>query len=199
VKLGIINYGAGNTRSVQFALKRLGYEGILSDSHEVLESCDKIIFPGVGEASSAMIRLKQKNLDIFIRQTKKPVLGICLGMQLLCNQSEEGNTACLGIINADVKRFPNEFEGEKFNVPQVGWNSIYGLSTALFQSVPENTFVYYVHGYYVPLCAQSIAVTDYTFVYSAALHHNNFYATQFHPEKSGGAGEKILQNFLEKI
>lgn len=199
MRIGLIDYGAGNTRSVQFALKRLGIDSILSSDSTVLESCDKIIFPGVGEASSAMARLQGKQLDGFIKSTNKPLLGICLGMQLLCSQSEEGNTNCLGIIDAVVKRFPNEHQGKKFKVPQVGWNSVYGLSTPLFQRVGENTFVYYVHGYYVPIGNYTIAVTDYTFVYSAAIRKNNYYATQFHPEKSGGAGEKILQNFLELI
>ncbi|MFI5203245.1 MAG: imidazole glycerol phosphate synthase subunit HisH [Flavobacteriales bacterium] len=199
MKIGILDYGAGNTRSVQFALKRLGHEGVLSNDLDILQSCDKIIFPGVGEASSAMIRLKEHKLDTFIKETKKPVLGICLGMQLLCKSSQEGNTLCLGIIDAEVKRFPNEFQNKKFKVPQVGWNSIYGLSTKLFSTIAENTFVYYVHGYYVPICTNSIAVTDYTFVYSAALNKDNFYATQFHPEKSGAVGESILKNFIELI
>jgi glutamine amidotransferase len=190
MKTVIIKYNAGNVRSVEFALERLGASAIVSDDAEVLRSADKIIFPGVGEAGSAMSYLEEKNLDRIIRELKQPVLGICLGMQLMCRYSEESDTKCLGIFDQDVKRFP---AGNK--VPQIGWNNV-NSSDTLFDSVSENEYMYFVHGYYAELSGNTIARTNYGFDYSSALKKANFYGVQFHPEKSGNAGEKVLENFL---
>ena len=192
MKIVIIDYGAGNIQSIMFAIKRLGYEAILSHDAEEIRSADKIIFPGVGEASSAMEKLKDTGLDKVIPNLEQPVLGICLGMQLMCNGSEEGNTTGLGIFDVDVVRFT---EGVK--VPQMGWNVISNLKSSLFAEVPENEHVYMVHSYYAGLCADTIAETDYHLTYSSALGKDNFYGTQFHPEKSGDIGERILNNFLK--
>jgi glutamine amidotransferase len=193
MKTVIIKYNAGNIQSVLFALKRIGYEAIISDNADEINSADKIIFPGVGEASSAMNHLKEKNLDELIIQLKQPVLGICLGMQLMCSSSEEGNTKCLGIFDEQVVRFQSN---EHCKVPHVGWNTINHLKSSLFQDVKENEYMYFVHGYYAPQSAEAIALTNYGLTYSSALSKNNFYGVQFHPEKSGSAGEKILKNFL---
>lgn len=195
MNVAILKYNAGNIRSVLFALQRLGIEASVTDDHEELMSADKVIFPGVGEASSAMQYLQDKNLDKLIVQLKQPVLGICLGMQLMCSYSEENNTNCLGIFEQQVRKFSDT----DFKVPQIGWNNIYNLSSPLFTGINEKEYMYFVHGYYVEKCAQSIATTDYTLEYSAALQKNNFYAVQFHPEKSGNAGQQILQNFLSII
>ncbi|MCF7560737.1 imidazole glycerol phosphate synthase subunit HisH [Sabulilitoribacter multivorans] len=192
MKLVIINYGAGNIKSIQFAFKRLGYEAILSDNPEEIIAADKIIFPGVGEAGSAMAMLKASGLDIVIPQLKQPVLGICLGMQLLCEYTEEGNTKGLGIFKTVVKRFSNNVK-----VPQMGWNVIKDLKSDLFKGIKENEYMYLVHSYYAEHCDQTIAKTDYGINYASALKHNNFYGVQFHPEKSSLAGEKILKNFIE--
>ncbi len=192
MKLVIINYGAGNIKSIQFAFKRLGVDAVLSNNPEEILAADKIIFPGVGEASSAMQMLKESGLDVLIPQLKQPVLGICLGMQLLCNYTEEGNTKGLGIFNTHVKRFTNEVK-----VPQMGWNVIKELKSDLFKGLKENEYMYLVHSYYAEHCAETIATTDYGINYASALLHNNFYGVQFHPEKSSLAGEKILKNFLE--
>ncbi|MFD0836250.1 imidazole glycerol phosphate synthase subunit HisH [Mariniflexile aquimaris] len=192
MKLVIINYGAGNIKSIQFAFKRLGVDAVLSNNPEEILAADKIIFPGVGEASSAMQMLKESGLDVLIPQLKQPVLGICLGMQLLCNYTEEGNTKGLGIFNTHVKRFTNEVK-----VPQMGWNVIKELKSDLFKGLKENEYMYLVHSYYAEHCAETIATTDYGINYASALQHNNFYGVQFHPEKSSLAGEKILKNFLE--
>ncbi len=195
MNVAILKYNAGNIRSVLFALQRLGIEASVTDDHEELMSADKVIFPGVGEASSAMQYLQDKNLDKLIVQLKQPVLGICLGMQLMCSYSEENNTNCLGIFEQQVRKFSDT----DFKVPQIGWNNIYNLSSPLFTGINEKEYMYFVHGYYVEKCAQSIATTDYTLEYSAALQKNNFYAVQFHPENSGNAGQQILQNFLSII
>lgn len=195
MNVAILKYNAGNIRSVLFALQRLGIEASVTDDHEELMSADKVIFPGVGEASSAMQYLQDKNLDKLIVQLKQPVLGICLGMQLMCSYSEENSTNCLGIFEQQVRKFSDT----DFKVPQIGWNNIYNLSSPLFTGINEKEYMYFVHGYYVEKCAQSIATTDYTLEYSAALQKNNFFAVQFHPEKSGNAGQQILQNFLSII
>ncbi|MBP1664368.1 MAG: imidazole glycerol phosphate synthase subunit hisH [Bacteroidetes bacterium] len=195
MNVAILKYNAGNIRSVLFALQRLDIEASVTDDHEELMSADKVIFPGVGEASSAMQYLQDKNLDKLIVQLKQPVLGICLGMQLMCSYSEENSTNCLGIFEQQVRKFSDT----DFKVPQIGWNNIYNLSSPLFTGINEKEYMYFVHGYYVEKCAQSIATTDYTLEYSAALQKNNFYAVQFHPEKSGNAGQQILQNFLSII
>jgi glutamine amidotransferase len=192
MKLVIINYGAGNIKSIQFAFKRLGYDAILSNNIDEILAADKIIFPGVGEASTAMKMLIESGLDKLIPTLKQPVLGICLGMQLLCKYSEEGNTKGLGIFQTDVKRFSNELK-----VPQMGWNVIKNLKSDLFNGIKENEYMYLVHSYYAEHCNETIAATDYGINYASALQHNNFYGVQFHPEKSSLAGEQILKNFLE--
>ena len=188
----IIDYGAGNIQSIMFALQRLGYKAVLSHDAEEIKSADKVIFPGVGEASSAMKKLKATGMDTLIPQLKQPVLGICLGMQLMCNFSEEGNTTGLSIFDVDVLKFSN-----KVKVPQIGWNVITNLKTKLFRQIEENEYMYTVHSFYVPLCENTIATTDYEVLYSSALHKDNFYGVQFHPEKSSAAGEQVLKNFLE--
>jgi len=193
-KLVILNYGAGNIQSIQFALNRLGVEGILSNNYEEILSADKVIFPGVGEASSAMKRLKESGLDKLIPQLKQPVLGICLGMQLMCAYSEEGNTEGLGIFDDNVIKFT-----PKVKVPQMGWNTIYNLKSDLFNGISENEFMYLVHSFYVPNSENSIALTNYEVEYCSALQKNNFYGVQFHPEKSGKFGEQILNNFLKIV
>lgn len=192
MKIVIINYGAGNIQSIKFALKRLGVEAILSDNETEIRKADKVIFPGVGEASSAMEKLKSSGLDKVITTLKQPVLGICLGMQLLCNSSEEGNTKGLGVFDVDVVKF-----SKNVKVPQIGWNQISNLKSGLFKNVTENEFMYLVHSYYAPLCEEAIAATEYGIQYASALKKNNFYGVQFHPEKSSTAGEQILKNFLE--
>ncbi|MFV9551058.1 imidazole glycerol phosphate synthase subunit HisH [Algibacter sp. PT7-4] len=191
MKLVIINYGAGNIKSIQFAFKRLGVEAILSNNPDEIKAADKIIFPGVGEASSAMKMLKETGLDKIIPTLKQPVLGICLGMQLLCKHTEEGNTNGLGIFQTHVKRFKNHVK-----VPQMGWNVIKDLKSDLFKGIKENEYMYLVHSYYAEHCNETIAKTDYGLNYASALQHKNFYGVQFHPEKSSLAGEKILKNFL---
>lgn len=188
----IINYGAGNIKSIQFAIKRLGFDAILSNNPDEILAADKIIFPGVGEASSAMAMLKATGLDALIPNLKQPVLGICLGMQLMCESSEEGNTTGLGIFKTKVKRFNAELK-----VPQMGWNLIKDLKSELFTGIKNNEYMYLVHSYYAEQCAETIATTDYGINYASALQHNNFYGVQFHPEKSSFAGEHILQNFLK--
>lgn len=192
MKLVIVNYGAGNIQSIKFAFKRLGHEAVLSDKAEEIMSADRVIFPGVGEASSAMYKLKASGLDRIIPALQQPVLGICLGMQLMCHSSEEGNTMGLGIFDTDVVRFTN---GVK--VPQIGWNQITNLKSDLFKDVIEKDHIYLVHSYYAPICAETIAVSDYEMPYSSALKKDNFYGVQFHPEKSSKVGARILKNFLE--
>jgi glutamine amidotransferase len=194
MKIVILNYRSGNIQSIQFALNRLGVEGVLSNNYEEILSADKVIFPGVGEASSAMKRLKESGLDKLIPQLKQPVLGICLGMQLMCAYSEEGNTEGLGIFDDNVIKFT-----PKVKVPQMGWNTIYNLKSDLFNGISENEFMYLVHSFYVPNSENSIALTNYEVEYCSALQKNNFYGVQFHPEKSGKFGEQILNNFLKIV
>lgn len=191
MKIVIINYGAGNIQSIKFALKRLGFEAILSDDENIIRNADKVIFPGVGEASSAMKKLKNTGLDKVIPSLNQPVLGICLGMQLMCKYCEEGNTKGLNIFDADVVKFNNTVK-----VPQIGWNQIENLKSNLFNGIKEKEFMYLVHSYYVPINNETIATTNYGIKYAAALQEKNFYGVQFHPEKSSLAGAKILQNFL---
>lgn len=190
--IAILKYNAGNTTSVVNAINSLGYETIVTADSSMLASADKVIFPGVGEASSAMRYLRKRNLDSTIRRLKQPVLGICLGMQLLCEYSEEGNTTGLGVFKTKVKKFTNEHI-----VPHMGWNNFISLKGNLFAEVlPEND-CYFVHSYYAEICRDTIAETEYILPFSAALQKENFYATQFHPEKSGTTGFRILKNFLE--
>jgi glutamine amidotransferase len=199
MKIVIIQYNAGNVTSVMFALERLGVNAVLSDNHEEIYSADKVIFPGVGEAGSTMQYLKNKGLDTVIKNLKQPVLGICLGMQLLCSYSEEGKTDCLGIFEQKVLNFNNykNTENQTLKVPHVGWNTITNLKTPLMAGLSTEEYVYFVHSFFVEKGVNSIAETDYLLPFSAALHKNNFYAAQFHPEKSGKVGEKIIKNFLE--
>ncbi|MEY4433430.1 MAG: Imidazole glycerol phosphate synthase subunit HisH1 [Bacteroidota bacterium] len=192
MKIAIINYGAGNIQSILFAIERLGYTAVLTNNPDEIQQADKVIFPGVGEASYAMQKLKESGLDSLIPNLKQPVLGICLGMQLMCHHSEEGNTVGLGIFDSKVIRFSNNVK-----VPQMGWNQIYDLKSLLFKGINENEYMYLVHSYYVPNCKEAIATTNYDIEYASALQKNNFYGTQFHPEKSGDVGEQILANFLK--
>jgi len=191
MKIVIIDYGAGNVKSVQFALERLGYEAICTRDAEVIQSADKVIFPGVGEAKSAMEDIKKFGLDKVIPNLKQPVLGICLGMQLMCRYSEENDTECLNIFPLEVLKFD-----EQLKVPQIGWNVINHLKGDLFKGVPADSYVYYVHSYYIPKNEDAIALTDYGIQYAGAIQKDNFYACQFHPEKSSDIGEQILKNFI---
>lgn len=195
--LTIIKYNAGNIQSVLYALERIGVEAVVTDDHEQIRSADKVIFPGVGEASSAMRYLKERGLDEVLKNLTQPVLGVCLGMQLMCKHSEENNTECLGIFDEQVRRFNPVLVSGGIKVPQIGWNNIYDLETDLFKALADNSYCYFVHGYYAALGEHTIATTDYVQPYSSALHKDNFYGVQFHPEKSATVGEKILKNFLE--
>lgn len=190
--IAILKYNAGNVTSVENAVQNLGYSTVVTDDTEVLKSADKVIFPGVGEASSAMQHLKEKGLDKVIQQLTQPVLGICLGMQLMCESSEEGDTKGLGIFDVKVLKFP-----PKDLVPQMGWNNFTSLKGELFKGIQLENDCYFVHSYYAEICPETIAVTDYILPFSAALHKNNFYATQFHPEKSATIGLQILNKFLK--
>jgi glutamine amidotransferase len=190
----IIKYNAGNIQSVLYALERIGVQAVVSDDHDVIKSAAKVIFPGVGEASTAMKYLKEREMDKLISSLNQPVLGICLGMQLMCTHTEENNTDCLGIFNEKVKLFHPEEGHEK--VPQIGWNNIFNLKTELFNGIPEQSYIYSVHSYYASEGQDTIATADYIYHYSAALHRDNFYGVQFHPEKSAATGEQILKNFL---
>jgi glutamine amidotransferase len=192
MKVVIIDYGAGNIKSIQFAFKRLGYNAILSNNPEIIKAADKVVFPGVGEANSAMKMLKASGLDALIPNLNQPVLGICLGMQLMCNSSQEGGTKGLGIFNVDVKRFSNAVK-----VPQMGWNTISNLKSQLFKGIKEAAFMYLVHSFYAEECKEQIATTTYEFNYASALQKDNFYGVQFHPEKSSEIGEQILKNFMD--
>jgi glutamine amidotransferase len=189
----IIDYGAGNIKSLQFAIERLGFKATLSNDETVIRNADKVIFPGVGEASSAMKKLKNSGLDVVIPKLQQPVLGICLGMQLLCNTSEEGHTKGLGVFEVDVLRFSSEI----LKVPQIGWNTITNLKGDLFAIIPEDTYMYLVHSYFAPICQDTVATTSYGINYSSALQKNNFYGVQFHPEKSGDIGAQLLNRFIE--
>ncbi len=192
MKIAIVKYNAGNVESVKNALLRLDIEPILTDDAEVLRSADKVIFPGVGEASSAMRFLREKKLDETIKNLTQPVLGICLGMQLLCESSEENDTSCLGILPYRVRKF----DSETLKIPQTGWNNIFDLQSDLFAGIAENAYVYFVHSFYVEAGAETTATCDYAVKFSAAVSHRNFSAVQFHPEKSGAVGAVILKNFL---
>jgi imidazole glycerol-phosphate synthase subunit HisH len=194
MKVAIIKYNAGNVQSVQYALQRIGVASVVTDDAEMIQQADKIIFPGVGHAGPAMQYLQLNGLVKVIVDLKQPVLGICLGMQLMCKHSEEGDTPCLAIFDSEIKLF----ESNTLKVPQVGWNNIYDYKSVLFNGLNEGDFVYTVNSYYAALSNDTVAKTDYIFPYSAALQKNNFYGVQFHPEKSGGKGEIILRNFIEK-
>lgn len=188
----IINYNAGNVQSVTYALQRLGVTPVLSDEQEVIRSADHVIFPGVGEASTAMGFLKARGLDCVIKDLKQPVFGVCLGLQLMCRHSEENDTDCLGIFDIAVKKFE-----PKLKVPQMGWNTLTGMNSPLFKGIDDESYVYFVHSYYAELSDQTIATTDYVNPFSAALQKDNFYALQAHPEKSGKIGARIIENFLD--
>lgn len=192
--IAVIKYNAGNIHSVVHALRREGVEPVVTDDMELIRSAEKVIFPGVGEASTTMRYLHERGLDTLIKSLTQPVLGICLGMQLMCSRSEEGDAKCLGIFDVEVKKFVRTSEEDK--IPHMGWNQITNLKSPVMQGVKEGGYVYFVHSYYVPQCAETIASTDYIVPFSAALNKNNFYATQFHPEKSGDVGSRILKNFL---
>ena len=193
MNIAIVKYNAGNIYSVVHALRRLGVEPVVTDDEQLLRTADKVVFPGVGEASTTMDYLRARGLDRLITGLKQPVLGICLGMQLMCRHSEEGDVDCLGIFDTGVKRFEPQ---AGLKIPHMGWNQIYKLNSPLFAATRENDFVYFVHSYYVPLCSHTAAVCDYPAPFSAALHKDNFFATQFHPEKSGDIGSRILNEFI---
>lgn len=190
--IAIIKYNAGNTESVKNSINRLGFDTVITDDAQTILSADKVVFPGVGEASTAMKYLRNNGLDRVILSVSQPFLGICLGLQLMCNSTEEGNTDCLGIFNTKVKLFP-----KTEIVPHMAWNNFSKINSELFNQINETQDVYYVHSYYAELCEQTIATCNYILPFSAALHNKNFYATQFHPEKSADVGAQILKNFLE--
>lgn len=191
--IAIVKYNAGNVQSVQYALQRIGVESVVTDNFDSIRQADKVIFPGVGHAQSAMQYLRENGLDTLLLSLQQPVLGICLGLQLLCKHSQEGDTNCLGIFDTEVKLFSSP----ALKVPQIGWNNIYGYKSVLFNELPEQSFMYTVHSYYAALSDETVATTEYILPFSAALQKNNFYAVQFHPEKSGTAGETILKNFIQ--
>ena len=193
MKVALIKYNAGNIQSVLYALERIGIAAEVTDDHDEIRSADKVLFPGVGEARSAMQSLQEKNLDRLIKELKQPVLGICVGMQLLCRHSEERDTRGLGVFDVAVKRFPAT---PGLKIPQTGWNTIYDVQTGLFTGISDNSYIYYVHSYYAELSEWTIARSEYSIEYSAALHKDNFYGVQFHTEKSAGTGEQILRNFI---
>ena len=196
MNVAIVKYNAGNIFSVVNAVKRLGIEPVITDDAATLLAADRVIFPGQGEASNAMAYLREHKLDEVIRRIEKPLLGICIGQQLLCRHSDEGNVDCLGVFDADVKRFVPQVHEQK--VPHMGWNSLkINNSTNILKGLQEDDYVYFEHSYYVPLCDGTIASTDYIQPFSAALQKDNFFATQFHPEKSGAVGQQILKNFIE--
>lgn len=195
MNVAIVKYNAGNIYSVVNALKRMGIDPVLTDDAELLKKADRVLFPGQGHAAEAMDYLKSHRLDEVIRDLKQPVFGICVGQQLLCKHSEEGDVDCIGIFDAEVKRFQPEKHEDK--VPCMGWNKLYDLKSPLMANLGTDPYVYFVHSYYVPLCKETIATADYVLPYSASMHKNNFYTCQFHPEKSGKVGEQILENFLQ--
>ncbi len=195
--LVIIKYNAGNIQSVEYALNRLGISPVITDDLETIKSAKKVLFPGVGEASTAMSYLKSRNLDKTIKELKQPFLGICLGLQLMCNHSEENNTECLGIFDVKVKKFPTQANNSFFKVPEIGWNSIRNLKTDLHKNIPENSYVYFVHSYYAELNDHTISSTQYSAEFSSAIAKDNFYAVQYHPEKSAEIGAQLIKNFLE--
>ncbi len=192
--IAIVKYNAGNVMSVQYALKRLGYNAVVTDDHNELNNADKVIFPGVGNAYAAMQNLNEKKLDEVIKKLTQPVLGICVGMQLLCNHSEENDTECLNIIDLQVKKFSSK--QIDYKIPQMGWNTISDLKSVLLEGIKENAFVYYVHSYYAEHGLETVATTDYILPYSAVIEKRNFYGVQFHAEKSAAVGDRILLNFL---
>jgi len=191
----IIKYNAGNTKSVEHALHRLGIQPVITDDIELIQNADKVIFPGVGHAATTMQHLKERNLDKVITNLKQPVLGICLGQQLMCAHSEEGDVDCLNIFPIQVKKFVTNDNKQK--IPQMGWNNMFDVKSKLFQNINEQNFVYFVHSYYCELSEYNIASCDYILPFSAALQKDNFYAVQFHPEKSADVGQLILQNFID--
>ena len=195
MEVAIVKYNAGNIYSVVNALKRMGIEPLLTDDPELLKKADRVLFPGQGEAKGAMEYLKARGLDAVIRDLKQPVFGICVGQQLLCKHSEEGDVDCIGIFDAPVVRFRPERHEDK--VPCMGWNKLYDTKSPLMEGLGDDPYVYFVHSYYVPLCEETIATADYILPYSASMHKDNFYTCQFHPEKSGTVGERILRNFLD--
>ena len=200
MKIVIIKYNAGNIRSVDFALQRLGVSALITADPDEIRSADRVIFPGVGEASTTMSYLKMHQLDSLICDLRQPVLGVCLGLQLMCNHSEEGDTDCLGIFPENVKKFVlSSDDPASFKIPHMGWNSVTGLKTPLFNHISEEDYFYFVHSYYATVGEDTAATCDYLVPFSAALHRDNFYATQFHPEKSGKIGAKILENFINLI
>lgn len=190
----IVNYNGGNVHSVENALMRLGVRATVSDDPDVILSADKVIFPGVGEASSAMKYLKERELDTVLKNVTQPFLGICLGQQLMCSHSEEGDVECLGIFDAQVKKFRTN--DSQFKIPQMGWNSIYHLQGDLFEGIPEYSFVYFVHSYYVQIVEETVGTCEYILPFSAALQKDNYYSCQFHPEKSADIGSRLLKNFV---
>ncbi|MEE2604810.1 MAG: imidazole glycerol phosphate synthase subunit HisH [Bacteroidota bacterium] len=195
MNVAIVDYGVGNIKSIQHSLDRIGVNHTYTMDKEEIISAEKVVFPGVGDASYAMKQLKNQNLDKLIPNLKQPFLGICLGMQLMCNYSEEGDTSCLGIINTSVKKF----NSNNNKIPQIGWNNIKNLKTNLFKGINENEFMYFVHTYFVPKSTYTISESSYGLNYSSAINKDNFYGTQFHPEKSGLIGEKIIKNFISEL
>jgi len=189
--IAIIKYNAGNIRSVDFALRRMGYDPVITNDHSILKKADKVIFPGVGEARTTMRYLRDNGLDKLIREFKQPVLGICLGLQLLCSFSEEADTECIGVFDINIKKF-----GSKDKVPHMGWNSIHNLTGKILPDGMDGQYFYFVHSYYAPVCSYTSAITNYMNPFSSVLERNNFFATQFHPEKSGKMGEKLLRTFI---
>ena len=195
MNIAIVKYNAGNIYSVVHALRRMGIEPLLTDDAEQLMKADRVLFPGHGHAGEAMDYLKARGLDKVIRNLKQPVFGICVGQQLLCKHSEEGDTECIGIFDAEVKRFQPQRHEDK--VPCMGWNQLFDIKSPLYKGLNDGDYVYFVHSFYVPVCTETIATADYILPYSASMHKDNFYTCQFHPEKSGKVGEQILKNFLE--